>query len=186
MNGFQHGISRRGLITLGLISALASAVPLDALGALRKRVAPSRSLSLYNTHTGEKLRATYWCQGKYVPDALKDINRLLRDHRTGDVKKIDVSLLDLLYVLRGELDSRQPYHIISGYRSVKTNNQLRKHNSGVAKGSLHTCGKAVDIFVPDRQLHNLRTAAVSLRRGGVGYYPESGFVHVDVGRVRYW
>ena len=186
MNGFQHGISRRGLITLGLITALAGAVPLDALGALRKSMAPARSLSLYNAHTGEKLRATYWCQGKYVADALTDINRLLRDHRTGDVKKIDVSLLDLLYVLRGELDSRQPFHIISGYRSVKTNNQLRKHTRGVAKSSLHTSGKAVDLYLPDRQLKTLRTAAVSLKRGGVGYYPDSGFVHVDVGNVRYW
>jgi uncharacterized protein YcbK (DUF882 family) len=186
MNGFQRSLSRRGFITLGLITALSSAMPFEAFGAVRKIIAPERSLSFYNTHTGEKLRAVYWCQGRYVPDTLADINRILRDHRTGDIKKIDNSLLDLLYVLHGEFDTREPFHIISGYRSAKTNGLLRKRSKGVAKNSMHTCGKAVDIRLPGRQLENLLTAAVELKRGGVGYYPDADFIHVDVGRVRYW
>jgi len=171
---------------LGLITALSSAIPFEALGAVRKMIAPERSLSFYNTHTGEKLRSIYWCQGRYVPDALADINRILRDHRTGDVKKIDKNLLDLLYVLHGEFHTKEPFHIISGYRSTKTNNLLRKRSKGVAKKSMHTSGKAVDIRLPGRKLDNLLTAAVELKRGGVGYYPDADFIHVDVGRVRYW
>ncbi|MEW6517923.1 MAG: DUF882 domain-containing protein [Thermodesulfobacteriota bacterium] len=186
MPGFQHSLSRRGFITLGLITALSSAVPLEALGAVRKLIAPERSLSIYNTHTGEKLRSVYWCQGKYVPDALADINHILRDHRTGDIQKIDTKLLDLLHVLHREFHTREPFHIVSGYRSAKTNNLLRKRSRGVAKNSLHTCGKAVDIRLPGRRLENLLTAAVELRSGGVGFYPRADFIHVDVGRVRYW
>ena len=186
MNGFQRSLSRRGFITLGLITALSSAIPFEALGAVRKMIAPERSLSLYNAHTGEKMRSTYWCQGRYVPGALAEINRILRDHRTGDIKKIDKNLLDLLYMLHGEFNTSEPFHIISGYRSAKTNNLLRKRSRGVAKSSLHTCGKAVDIRLPGRKLENLLTAAVELKRGGVGYYPDAEFIHVDVGRVRYW
>ncbi|MBU0909196.1 MAG: DUF882 domain-containing protein [Proteobacteria bacterium] len=186
MNGFQHSLSRRGFITLGLITALSSAIPFEACGAVRKMITPERSLSFYSTHTGEKLRSIYWCQGRYVPGALADINRILRDHRTGDIKKIDTKLLDLLYVLHGEFGTREPFHIISGYRSPKTNSILRKRSRGVAKNSMHTCGKAVDIRLPGRKLENLLTAAVELKKGGVGYYPESEFIHVDVGRVRYW
>ncbi|MEW6290299.1 MAG: YcbK family protein [Thermodesulfobacteriota bacterium] len=185
MNGFQH-TSRRRFITLGLITALAGAIPLEALGAVRKMIAPERSLSFYNTHTGEKLRSTYWCQGRYIRDSLADINRLMRDHRTGDIKKIDTNLLDLLYVLHGKFHTREPFHIISGYRSTQTNNLLRQRTRGVAKSSLHTSGKAVDIRLPGRKLENLLTAAIDLKRGGVGYYPHADFVHVDVGRVRYW
>jgi len=186
MNGFQHSLSRRGFITLGLITALSSTIPFEALGAVRKMTAPERSLSFYNTHTGEKLRSIYWCKGRYVPGALADVNRILRDHRTNDITRIDTKLLDLLYVLHGEFGTREPFHIISGYRSPKTNGLLRKRSRGVAKSSLHTCGKAVDIRLPGRKLENLRTAALGLKRGGVGYYPESEFIHVDVGRVRYW
>lgn len=186
MNGFQHSLSRRGFITLGLITALSSAVPVEALGAVRKMIAPERSLSFYNTHTGEKLRSIYWCKGRYVPGALAEINRILRDHRTNDITRIDTKLLDLLYVLHGEFRTREPFHIISGYRSPKTNNLLRKRSRGVAKNSMHTCGKAVDIRLPGRQLKNLQTAALELKRGGVGYYPDADFLHVDVGKVRYW
>ena len=186
MNGFQHSLSRRGFITLGLITALSSTIPCEAMGAVRKMMAPERSLSFYNTHTGEKLRSIYWCQGRYVADALADINRILRDHRTGDITKIDPKLLDLLYVLHDEFHTHEPFHIISGYRSPKTNNLLRKRSRGVAKNSMHTCGKAVDIRLPGRNLKNLLTAAVKLKRGGVGYYPDADFIHVDVGSVRYW
>ena len=186
MTGVHHSLSRRGFITLSLITALSSAIPGEALGAVHKLLDPERSLCFYNLHTGEKLRTTYWCQGSYIPDALADINHILRDFRTGDIKKIDTKLLDLLYVLHGEFATPKPFHIISGYRSPKTNSLLRQHSRGVAKNSMHTCGKAIDIRLPGCKLKNLKTAAVELKRGGVGYYPNSDFVHVDVGRVRYW
>ncbi len=186
MQKIPHPLSRRGFITLGLLTALSSTIPYEAFGAVQRFITPERCLSFYNTHTGEQLHTTYWCKGKYVPEALSGINHILRDHRTGDIKKIDKSLLDLLYVLRGQLNTQEPFHIISGYRSPKTNRLLRKHSSGVARNSLHTTGKAVDIRLPGRQLEDLLSAAVDLRKGGVGYYPDSDFVHVDVGRVRYW
>ncbi len=145
-----------------------------------------RPLSFYNTHTGESLRTDYWEHGHYVPEGLAEINHILRDHRTNEVKAIDPRLLDLLYALQLTLGSRQAFHIISGYRSPATNAYLHAHSSGVAKHSLHMDGMAADIFLPDRPLISLRQAALSLERGGVGYYPESNFVHVDVGRVRHW
>jgi uncharacterized protein YcbK (DUF882 family) len=94
--------------------------------------------------------------------------------------------LDLLFALRNQLDTHETFHIISGYRSRETNARLRAHSTGIAENSLHLVGKAIDIRIPGRQLGTLRKAAVALQGGGVGYYPKSDFVHVDVGRVRYW
>lgn len=145
-----------------------------------------RSLSLYNIHTGESLVTEFYAEGRYVPDALKQANYLLRDFRTGDVEEIDPELLDVLATLHDTLDSREPFHVISGYRSPKTNAMLRKKSNGVAKKSLHMRGKAIDIYLPDRDLALLRSAAIKLKRGGVGYYPKTGFVHLDTGRVRSW
>ncbi len=184
--GSRHGLSRRGFLTLGLLSAFSTCLPLESIARAKTILLPERSLSFYNTHTGESLTATYWCQGSYIPQALAEINHVLRDHRTGEVKNIDPDLLDLLHTLHGRLKSSEPFHLISGYRSPKTNAFLRQHSSGVAQKSLHTCGKAVDIRLPDRNLNTMLQAAVALKGGGVGYYPKSDFIHVDVGRVRYW
>lgn len=145
-----------------------------------------KSLSFYNTHTGEKTNAVYWAGDRYLDDGLAEINRVLRDHRTGDVQPIDPGLFDLLFDLRLLMETQQPFHVISGYRSPATNHMLRKTSSGVAKTSLHTVGRAIDIRVPGRDLGTLQRTAMYLGRGGVGYYPASDFVHVDTGRVRHW
>ena len=110
----------------------------------------------------------------------------MRDYRTGEVMRMDPKLMDILYVLRGKLDSAAPFQLISGYRSPKTNAMLRQRSGGVAKHSLHMEGRAADVYLPDRDLKVLRRAALSLKAGGVGYYPKPGFVHVDTGRVRFW
>ena len=146
----------------------------------------ARSLSFDNLHTGEKLSIDYWADGKYIPDALQTINHLLRDYRNGEVHVIEPKLLDLLTILRARLDSREPFQVISGYRSPATNAMLHAESSGVAAKSLHMKGMAIDIRVADRSLQNLHDSALSLHAGGVGYYPKSDFVHVDVGRVRMW
>lgn len=146
----------------------------------------SRFVSFQNTHTGESNKVTYWEQGKYLPDGLAEINKILRDHRTNDVTKMDPKLIDQLFVLRQKLDTNQPFHIISGYRSPKTNAMLRSRGRGVAKRSLHVTGQAIDIRVPGRSLSQVRLAALSLSAGGVGYYPGPQFVHMDTGRVRRW
>ncbi len=145
-----------------------------------------KSLSFYNTHTGEKASAVYWAGNRYLDDGLAEINRILRDHRTGDMWPMDPGLLDLLFDLRLLMETQQPFNVISGYRSPATNHMLWKTSGGVAKTSLHTVGRAIDIRVPGRDLGTLRRTAMYLGRGGVGYYPASDFVHVDTGRVRYW
>jgi uncharacterized protein YcbK (DUF882 family) len=185
------GIGRRAFLGFGVVAAATALSPLGAQAAppAAARKAPVRTLSFFNTHTGERLKATYCCDGKYEPDALKQINHILRDWRVDKVKVIDPHLLDLLHELGGTLETDSPFHIISGYRSPVTNATLRArggNHTGVASKSLHLVGKAVDIRVPGVKLDHLRGAARSLKLGGVGYYPSSNFVHVDTGRVRFW
>ncbi len=150
------------------------------------RAASARTLRLDHLHTGEKLEIEYFSGGNYVADALASVNHFLRDFRTGDVGRIDAELLDLLVSLAAATGSRRRFEVISGYRSVVTNEALRQHSGGVASGSLHTRGQAIDIRLADVSLGTLRDAARSLRAGGVGFYPASNFIHVDTGRVRFW
>jgi uncharacterized protein YcbK (DUF882 family) len=163
-----------------------------ALGALASRQALAdtrageRALSFYNTHTGDTLKTVYWAQGSYFPDALEEINRILRDHRSGEVKPIAPGLLDLAHRLRRMLDTDGPIHIISGYRSPATNARLASQGGGVAKHSMHLEGAALDLRLPGRDLKDVHRAALALQGGGVGYYARSEFVHIDIGRVRRW
>jgi uncharacterized protein YcbK (DUF882 family) len=145
-----------------------------------------RALALRNLHTGESLYRVYWEGGRFVPGALRDIDRVLRDHRTQEVHEIDHRLLDLLSALRSRLGTTEPFEIVSGYRSPASNAFLRATTTGVAADSLHPRGMAADVRVPGCPLPRLHAAALGLQEGGVGYYPDSGFVHVDVGRVRAW
>jgi uncharacterized protein YcbK (DUF882 family) len=164
-------------------------VPGRAQAANAAAKAPERILSFFHTHTGERLKIAYCCDGAYQPEALAELNHLLRDFRTNDEKPIHPKVFDLLHELRGTLETDQPYHVISGYRSPATNAMLHERGgaqSGVAVHSLHMVGQAIDIRVPGVALDNLRRAARSLKLGGVGFYPSSNFVHVDIGRVRFW
>jgi len=179
-------LSRRSFLKLGALTLGVGSLAHPAVGAGRERLAPERSLAFYNTHTGESLKAVYWFRGRYLPDPLRAINHILRDHRSDEIISIDLQLLDLLQAITKELKAGHPFHIISGYRSPATNAYLHQLSDGVAAHSLHVEGKAVDIRVPGRDLIFVRRVALSLRGGGVGYYPESNFVHVDIGRVRYW
>jgi uncharacterized protein YcbK (DUF882 family) len=158
------------------LSALASPEPLP----------PDRELAFYNTHTGESEAVAYCRSGCLQPASLERIDHILRDHRTGETKDIDVRLLDLLHRLARAVAADGPFHVISGYRSSKTNAFLRTHGGGVAANSLHLLGQAIDIRLPGLKLRALYKAAVDLRAGGVGIYPASDFIHVDVGRVRTW
>jgi uncharacterized protein YcbK (DUF882 family) len=165
----------------GIVTAAASVA---SPAILRGNAA--RRLSLQNLHTGERLATEYYANGRYMPGALEEINRVLRDFRTGDVHAIDPNLLDLLNTLSTRMETSAPFHVISGFRSPRTNSLLNGKSSGVATKSLHMQGKAIDVRLPGRQLKNLHTAALSLEKGGVGFYPSSDFVHVDTGRVRRW
>jgi uncharacterized protein YcbK (DUF882 family) len=170
--------------TLGL-PALSRAA--DVTAAAAAVAAPNeRTLRFYNTHTGESLRSIFWAEGQFIPDALQDINRVLRDHRNNKIAQMDPQLLLLLDRVSAQFGSQNVIHIISGYRSPESNALLHEHSNGVAKHSMHMEGKAIDIRIPGRDLAAVRKAAMAQRGGGVGYYPDSQFVHMDTGRVRYW
>lgn len=174
--------SRRRFLKLGM---LAAALPLPAAAGVRQFEA-ERQLGFRNLHTEETLDLTYWAEGDFLPESLAEINHILRDHRTNEVAAIDTQLLDLLYRVRAALGTTRPFEIISGYRSPTSNQKLAENTSGVAKHSLHLEGKAIDVRIPGISLADLRRAGLDLRGGGVGYYPDSNFVHLDVGRVRTW
>lgn len=181
--GINRSLSRRHVIRLGAAASLALAM---APRAVLAREATPRTLAFNNLHTGETLKTVFWADGGYVRESLGEINRVLRDFRTGDVSPIDPELLDVLYTLRERLETNMPFEVISGYRSPATNAMLNARSDGVAKKSFHTRGMAIDIRLEDRKLSDLRGAALALGAGGVGYYPRSGFVHVDTGPVRRW
>jgi uncharacterized protein YcbK (DUF882 family) len=166
--------------------ALASAISMPALARAAVAAPHERSLNFYNTHTGETLRTMFWAEGQFIPDALQDINRLLRDHRSNTVAPIDPELIVLLNKVSTQFGSNNVIHVISGYRSPETNRRLAEASGGVAKHSMHLEGKAIDIRMPGQDLNELRKAALAAKRGGVGYYPDSRFLHLDTGRVRHW
>ena len=192
---FNGRISRRKLLGMGLATMAAAFVPGKILSADEARLPhffndyvsfSEKKLSLYNVHYHENVETVFWKDGQYVPEALSEINHLFRDRRTGKEKTINTELLDLLFDLQQNLKSEEPFHIISGYRTPKSNALLRKRKKGVAKNSLHMYGKAVDLRLPGYSLKTIRQAAMSFNAGGVGIYHRSKFVHIDVGQVRYW
>lgn len=176
-------LSRRRFLTALGGPLIVAATPLHSLAAAADG---PRELRFLHTHTGERLAVEYFGAGGYLDGALSAVNRFLRDFRTGDVHSIDPLLLDQLHALGSLTGSTRPFEVISGYRSPVTNAQLRQRSEGVAAGSLHMVGRAIDIRLTDVPLESLRAAARSLKAGGVGFYPASNFLHVDTGRVRFW
>jgi uncharacterized protein YcbK (DUF882 family) len=166
-----------------------TAIAASAVAFIRPAPAVSfapRSVSLYNTHTSEWVRTVYWADGHYIREAVRDINWVLRDHHSGDVLPMNAGLLDVLGMLRHRLETRDPFLVISGYRSPATNHMLQMRGDGVASNSYHIKGMAIDLRCEGRDLSHVHNAALSLACGGVGYYPSSDFVHVDCGPVRCW
>lgn len=179
-------VSRRRLVKLGTGLLMAGASPVVLSATFQSR-SQSRDLSLDHTHTREQINLVYAVGRNYVPSAIDDLDHFLRDHYTGDIGRMDPVLYDLMHRIRNELKARRSYEIISGYRSPRTNERLRVRGSGgVAKRSFHMDGKAIDLRIPGVPLAELRDAALSLKAGGVGYYPGSQFVHIDTGKVRSW
>ncbi len=179
-------LSRRGFLALASCCAAAVIVP-QAVAAAPHRRPATRRLSLHNLHTEERLEVVYWERGEYLGEALGEIDAILRDHRTGEIRQMAPPLLDLVHDLTLRLGTAEPIRVVSGYRSPATNAMLRAEDaSGVARQSLHLSGEAIDLSFGGRSLRRVRDAALALRGGGVGYYPSSGFVHLDVGRPRRW
>ena len=174
---------------IGFVAALAGAVALSPLVARDVDAAgEARTISFYHIHTKETLTVTYKKGGQFVPEALEKINWILRDWRKNEATKMDPNTIDIVWEMHQELGSREPVHIISGYRSRRTNEMLRKTRGGQATQSQHMTGKAIDVSFPDVPVRRMRYSAMIRERGGVGYYPTSGipFVHVDTARVRHW
>jgi len=145
-----------------------------------------RLLSFLHTHTHERLTVAYFADGGYLPEGLSTLRSFLRDFRTGDEHSMDPALYDILNDLRLATGAKRPFQVISGYRSPRTNAMLREASHGVALGSMHLQGRAIDVRLADVDSAVLRDAAIELQRGGVGYYRGPDFVHVDTGRVRRW
>ena len=187
-------LHRRAFLRASSVVAL-SAVSSFAVPALAKVAAPAvigtkdidcRTLVMNNIQNGEKVKSDYWVDGNYVPEELAQLNKFLRDYRNNKVVPIDPKLLDLVHQLGDTVDARSGIEIICGYRSPETNAWLRQHSDGVAEHSLHMKAQAIDMCIPGRSLKKVNEAALALGLGGVGYYPDSNFIHVDTGRVRRW
>lgn len=174
-------ISRRQFVKVGLCAVACATVPVLAHAS-----SPVKTLSFYNIHTDESISLDYYENGKYMASSLQAFNHFLRDYRTGDIHEIDPRLFDQLHALQKLVEKPGAYHVISGYRSPKTNQMLHANSEGVASHSLHLEGRAIDIRLPGKDLSLLHKAALSMHAGGVGYYPASEFVHIDTGRVRHW
>jgi uncharacterized protein YcbK (DUF882 family) len=183
-------VSRRSLLRIGGAAAaacasLGSAIASPALVGLREL--NSRSLSFDCCQTGEKLKSiTYWADGSYEPAALTQINHTLRDYMNGEVHPIDSGVLDVLHRIGRALETDCRFEIVCGYRSPATNAALRRKDPQVASHSLHMKGQAIDFDLPGRKLSLVHKTALAQQIGGVGYYPDADFLHVDTGRVRRW
>ena len=176
----------RSLAVLGLAAIVTMGAPLAGVSAFGTQAqAETRTLDLYFTHTRERAKITFKKNGKYIKSGLKKINHFLRDWRSNQPTRMDPRLLDTVWAIYQETGSKKPIHVISGYRSPKTNNMLRRRGRRVARRSQHMRGKALDFFLPDVPVAKLRATAIKHHAGGVGFYRGS-FVHVDTGRVRHW
>jgi len=179
------GLTRRQVLHKALLAVpvLISFSPLLAMAG----ESPIRKLSFFHTHTKERLSVVYSRKGKYLPEAFDRINHFLGDFRTGEIHAIDPALMDNLYDIQAAGGNKDGiFEVISGFRSLSTNTKLRGKSNGVAKRSLHMCGRAIDVRLAGTDISKLRDISIALRRGGTGYYPQSDFIHVDTGRVRCW
>jgi uncharacterized protein YcbK (DUF882 family) len=175
------------MLHLQIVVAVASVLINSTTPAPTDSPAGLSRLRMYHTHTGEHLDVVYRLGSLYLPEALSQLDQFLRDHRTGEIHHFDPKLFDVLADLtKAAGDPGAEIHVICGYRTPWSNEFLRTHTSGVARHSLHTQGEAIDIRLPGVRTSAVRKTALALGRGGVGYYPRSDFIHVDVGRVRRW
>jgi uncharacterized protein YcbK (DUF882 family) len=185
LSGPDRDLDRRRFMVAALAAAPILLRPFNALAVLPV-VQTEKRLRLFNPRTKELLERTFWADGAYIPDALSDIDHLMRDLHNGETHSMDTRLIELLHTIQDHLQLSAPLHVISGFRSRETNEHLRKQGWAAAKNSLHICGKAVDIRHPDLSTALLRKTAFKLKQGGIGYYPRLNFVHLDIGPLRYW
>lgn len=178
--------TRRGVLGAFAASAVCAAPTFSNAAGFLKGAGDIRKISMLSRRTGERVNTVYWIEGEYIPEALKEINYLMRDWRRNEVMKIDVRTLDIIAASHGLLDTTEPFQLLSGYRSPRTNASLRSKSRSVAKNSLHMQGKAADLRLGSRSVAQITKAATACHAGGVGKYNRSNFVHMDCGPVRTW
>jgi uncharacterized protein YcbK (DUF882 family) len=179
-------ISRRGLLGAFAATAITAAPTFSNAAGFLRGSGDIRRLRMYSGRTGESIDTIYWIEGKYIKEAVKEINYFMRDWRTNGVKAIDTRTIDIMAASHNLLNADEPFMMLSGYRSPQTNNMLRSRSRSVAKNSLHMQGQAVDLRLGSRSVGQIAKAASSCRAGGVGRYSRSNFVHMDCGPIRNW
>lgn len=179
-------MTRRALLGAFAASAVVAAPTYANVAGFLRGAGDIRRIRMASGRTGERIDMIYWVDGKYISDAVKEVNYFMRDWRTDDVKKIDLRTIDIMTAAHNLLDVSEPYMLLSGYRSPKTNAMLRARSRGVAKNSLHMKGQAADLRLASRSVSQMARAAAACRGGGVGKYSGANFVHMDCGDVRTW
>lgn len=180
------GITRRGLLTAFAATALTAAPTYSKAAGFLRGGGDIRRIKMYSGRTGERIDMIYWVEGDYIKDAVNEINHFMRDWRTNGVKTMDLRAVDIMAAAHNLMDASEPYTLLSGYRSPKTNAMLRSRSAGVAKNSLHMKGQAADLRLNSRSVHQMYRAAAACNAGGVGRYSGSNFVHMDCGPIRTW
>ncbi len=187
MTGYDSaGMTRRGVLAAFAATTLVAAPTYANAAGFLRGSGDIRRIRMVSPRTGERLDMIYWIEGEYIKDAVKEISLFMRDWRTNDVKAIDLRTIDILAASHNLLDVSEPYMLLSGYRSPKTNAMLRSRSRGVAKNSRHLKGQAADLRLASRSVNQMYKAALSCNGGGVGRYSRSNFVHMDCGPVRSW
>lgn len=185
-NNVSSVFSRRALLGAFAATTVAAAPTFSNAAGLLRGAGDIRRLRMYSGRTGEKIDMIYWIEGNYIKDAVKEINHFMRDWRTDGVKTMDLRTIDIMAGAHNLMDATEPYLLLSGYRSPKTNAMLRSRSRGVAKNSLHMKGQAADLRLSTRSVNQMARAAAACKSGGVGKYNGSNFVHMDCGPVRTW
>jgi len=180
------GLTRRGLLGAFAATAVTAAPTFANAAGFLRGGGDIRRIRMYSGRTGERIDMIYWIEGKYIRDAVKEVNYFMRDWRTNDAYKMDLRTVDIMAASQNLLNTDEPFMLLSGYRSPKTNAMLRSRSRGVAKNSLHMRGQAADLSMKSRSVSQIAKAAAVCRGGGVGRYSGSNFVHMDCGTVRTW
>lgn len=180
------GLTRRGLLAAFAATAVSAAPTFANAAGFLRGGGDIRRIKMYSGRTGERIDMIYWIEGNYIEDAVREVHHFMRDWRTNDVKSIDLRAIDIMAAAHNLMDASEPYMLLSGYRSPKTNAMLRARSSGVAKNSLHLKGQAADLRLNSRSVNQMARAAAACKAGGVGRYSGSNFVHMDCGPVRTW
>ncbi len=186
MDQKTSGITRRRLLGAFAATAVAAAPTYSNAAGYVRGAGDIRSIAMHSGRTGERLNTVYWIEGEYIGEAVREINLLMRDWRTGEAVQIDLRTVDIMSASLNLMETNEPYLLLSGYRSPATNRMLRNSNRGVARNSLHVLGQAADLRLTSRSTTQIANAALAFRAGGVGRYGRSNFVHMDCGPIRSW